>query len=186
MSTLAVSKFEWAMVKVWTFFLLVLQTYVLLNIIFEKDIISVNQFILDNNIFIEFHPFSFFFFDVKDIPTHNLLLQGLSRGGLYPWSSNNPQSNNLAPYVGEKFSFDHWQFGTTGWVVLLLKYCAVFLNPIICYSCLLKPQLSVLHVSKARVTGCTSVLLHQFMFFLCYYFSWLYGVLLSCPSPLCE
>jgi hypothetical protein len=47
----------------------------------EKNLISVNQFTHDNQVFIEFHPRCF---RVKDLCLGNLLLHGSSKGGLYP------------------------------------------------------------------------------------------------------
>jgi len=70
-----------------------------------KNLISVNQFARDNNVYLEFHPQ---FFCVKDCLTHHLLLQGPSKGGLYPWPSNNSSASNLAAFVGEKASVDQW------------------------------------------------------------------------------
>jgi hypothetical protein len=73
----------------------------------QKNLISVNQFTRDNHVFIEFHPN--FFFCVKDIPTRQLLLQGPSKFGLYPWPSSNASfSKSLAAFVGEKVSLDKW------------------------------------------------------------------------------
>jgi hypothetical protein len=50
----------------------------------EKNLISVNQFTHDNEVLIEFHPCCF---HVKDLRSVNSLLQGSSKGGLYPWPS---------------------------------------------------------------------------------------------------
>ena len=47
----------------------------------KKNIISVQQFACDNDVFLEFHPS---FFCVKDLATKNLLLQGRCHDGLYP------------------------------------------------------------------------------------------------------
>jgi len=72
----------------------------------QKNLISVNQFTRDNHVFIKFHPN---FFYVKDIPTRQLLLQGPSKFGLYPWPSLNASfSKSLATFVGEKVSLDKW------------------------------------------------------------------------------
>jgi len=70
-----------------------------------KNLISVNQFTKDNNVYLEFHPT---YFCVKDCLTHNLLLQGPSKGGLYPWPSNKSSASNLAAFVGERASVDQW------------------------------------------------------------------------------
>jgi hypothetical protein len=47
----------------------------------QKNLISVNKFTCDNQVFIEFHPT---FFCVKDLYTGTLLLKGPSKDGLYP------------------------------------------------------------------------------------------------------
>jgi hypothetical protein len=46
-----------------------------------KNLISVHKFTLDNDMFIEFHPF---YFLIKDHKTRKVLLPGPCRGGLYP------------------------------------------------------------------------------------------------------
>jgi hypothetical protein len=72
----------------------------------QKNLISVNQFTRGNHVFIEFHPN---FFYVKDLKTRQLLLQGPSKLGLYPWpSSHAPSSKSLAAFIGEKVSLDQW------------------------------------------------------------------------------
>jgi hypothetical protein len=47
----------------------------------HKNLISVHRFTLDNDTFIEFHPYFFF---IKDRKTKKVLLHGPCRGGLYP------------------------------------------------------------------------------------------------------
>jgi hypothetical protein len=47
----------------------------------SKSLLSVHKLVSDNDVFIEFHRH---FFCVKDTPTKKILLQGRSRGGLYP------------------------------------------------------------------------------------------------------
>jgi hypothetical protein len=72
----------------------------------QKNLISVNQFTRDNHVFIEFHPN---FFCVKDLHTRQLLLQGSSSAGLYPWpASHAPSSKSFAAYIGEKVPLDQW------------------------------------------------------------------------------
>jgi hypothetical protein len=46
-----------------------------------KNLISVHKFTLDNDMFIEFHPF---YFLIKDQKTRKVLLHGPYKGGLYP------------------------------------------------------------------------------------------------------
>jgi hypothetical protein len=47
-----------------------------------KNLISIQKFTADNNVFIEFHPSCFF---VKDHMSGKILHQGPSRNGLYHW-----------------------------------------------------------------------------------------------------
>ena len=45
-----------------------------------KPLLSVQKFCLDNNVYFEFHPRVFY---VKDFNTHEVLLSGQSKDGLY-------------------------------------------------------------------------------------------------------
>ncbi|KAK9062643.1 hypothetical protein SSX86_019831 [Deinandra increscens subsp. villosa] len=60
------------------------KTFTLENILhvpqIKHNLLSVQNFCLDNHVFFEFHPF---FFCVKDISTHTTLLTGPSKDGLY-------------------------------------------------------------------------------------------------------
>jgi len=71
----------------------------------EKNLISVNQFTKDNHVFIEFHPYCF---RVKDLHTGTLLLQGPSKGGLYPWPTSLPPRLSSHALVSEKVSLAQW------------------------------------------------------------------------------
>jgi hypothetical protein len=53
----------------------------------HKNLVSIHRFNLDNNTFIEFHPF---FFLIKDQATRKVLVRGPCRGGLYPLTSFAP------------------------------------------------------------------------------------------------
>jgi hypothetical protein len=70
-----------------------------------KNLLSVNKFTKDNNVFIEFHPT---FFCVKDIPTRTPLLHGPSKDGLYLWPFSRHSSTKPAAYHGEKVPMDRW------------------------------------------------------------------------------
>jgi len=103
---------EWAMAKVCIFQILAVDSYPLPFHLFplfhvpqiQKNLITVNQFTRDNHVFIEFHPA---FFCVKDLRTRQLLLQGLSKLGLYPWPSFAAASFwSPAAFLGEKVSLD--------------------------------------------------------------------------------
>jgi hypothetical protein len=69
-----------------------------------KNLISVHKFTLDNDMFIEFHPFYFF---IKDHKTRKVLLHGPCRGGFYPLPSSAFKLWNLIFNV-TRFSIDHW------------------------------------------------------------------------------
>jgi hypothetical protein len=71
----------------------------------ERNLISVNQFTKDNHVFIEFHPYCF---RVKDLHTGTLLLQSLSKGGLYPWPTSLPPRLSNHALVSEKVSLAQW------------------------------------------------------------------------------
>jgi hypothetical protein len=49
-----------------------------------KNLLSIQKFTFDNNVYVEFHPSCFF---VKDRISGKILHQGLSRHGLYYWFS---------------------------------------------------------------------------------------------------
>jgi hypothetical protein len=71
----------------------------------QKNLISVNQFTRDNQVFIEFHPS---YFCVKDLLSRKLLLQGPSKSGLYPWPTYHASSKSPVAFIGEKVSLDQW------------------------------------------------------------------------------
>ena len=58
----------------------------------QKNLVSVQKFTTDNDVFLEFHPT---FFCVKDLHTKNLLLQGRCQDGLYPLSSSTAQTYHV-------------------------------------------------------------------------------------------
>ena len=47
----------------------------------SKNLISVHKLTLDNDVFLEFHPYFFF---IKDQATRRILFKGPCHGGLYP------------------------------------------------------------------------------------------------------
>jgi hypothetical protein len=71
----------------------------------QKNLISINKFTHDNQVFIEFHPT---YFCVKDLKSRRLLLQGPSKGGLYPWPSRLSFSCSPSTLIGERVSVDQW------------------------------------------------------------------------------
>ena len=58
----------------------------------QKNLVSVQKFTTDNDVFLEFHPT---FFCVKDLHTKNLLLQGRCQDGLYPLPSSTAQTYHV-------------------------------------------------------------------------------------------
>jgi hypothetical protein len=68
----------------------------------HKNLISVHRFTLDNDIFIEFHPF---FFLIKDRRTRKVLLRGLCKGGLYPLPPSTSKFHKLV-FHAVKISVD--------------------------------------------------------------------------------
>jgi hypothetical protein len=60
----------------------------------HKILISNHHFTLDNDTFIEFHPF---FFLIKDRKMRNVLLHGWCKGGLYPFPSSASRIQRRTP-----------------------------------------------------------------------------------------
>jgi hypothetical protein len=58
----------------------------------HKQLVSIHRFTLDNNTFIELHPYSFL---IKDQVMKRVLLHGPCRGGLYPLHSISPTIQKL-------------------------------------------------------------------------------------------
>ena len=81
------------------------KSFVLKNILhvptITKNLLSVHQFTLDNNVFLEFHPY---FCLVKDNKTRHVLLKGTHKDGLYVLHS----IQKHYAYLGEKASTDIW------------------------------------------------------------------------------
>jgi hypothetical protein len=65
----------------------------------HKNLISVHRFTLNNNTFIEFHPY---FFLIKDRKMRKVLLRGPCKGGLYPL----PSHKQLLSAI--RLSLDRW------------------------------------------------------------------------------
>jgi hypothetical protein len=59
----------------------------------QKNLISVHRFTLDNDTFIEFHPF---FFLIKDQKMRRVLLCEQCKGGLYPLPSSASSLGSLS------------------------------------------------------------------------------------------
>lgn len=72
----------------------------------NKHLLSAHKFVSDNNVFIEFHADVFF---VKDKATKKTLLQGKSKGGLYPIPFS--RSSSITPHHASssvKVSSSRW------------------------------------------------------------------------------
>jgi hypothetical protein len=59
----------------------------------SKNLLSIHKLTLDNNAFMEFHPW---FFLIKDRDTRRVLGEGPCSGGLYPFSSTPTGSSKQA------------------------------------------------------------------------------------------
>jgi hypothetical protein len=70
----------------------------------HKNLISVQHFTLDNDTFIEFHPY---FFLIKDRKTKKVLLHRPCKGGLYPLPSSTSKFRKLV-FNAIKISVDRW------------------------------------------------------------------------------
>ena len=66
-----------------------------------KNLLSIHKFTLDNNVYVEFHPN---FCMVKNIQTHQLLMKGEHKDGLYLLHF----LQNSSSYIEEKASPDTW------------------------------------------------------------------------------
>ena len=77
----------------------------------SQNLLSVQKFTTDTNIFFEFHPKLFY---VKDQATRKTLLQGPIKDGLYPFPlfnkriSSNKRLNSPSAFVGERVSLPQW------------------------------------------------------------------------------
>jgi hypothetical protein len=70
----------------------------------HKNLISIHHFTLDNNTFIEFHPYFFF---IKDKKTKKVLLHGPCKGGIYPLPPSSSKFQRLVFHV-IKIPIDRW------------------------------------------------------------------------------
>jgi hypothetical protein len=68
----------------------------------HKNLIFVHRFTLDNDIFIEFHPY---FFVIKDQKMRRVLLHGPCKGGLYPPP---PSPSTKLVFSAIKIHIDRW------------------------------------------------------------------------------
>jgi hypothetical protein len=73
----------------------------------SKSLISVHKLVSDNDVFIEFHRH---FFCVKDTATKKIILQGRSRGGLYPIPFHRASSSTASRHASAsiKVSSRQW------------------------------------------------------------------------------
>ena len=76
-----------------------------------KPLLSVQKFYLDNNVYFEFHPRVFY---VKDLNTHEVLLSGQSKDGLYALTKSSVTSVPQAywsPYTSASADLWHRRLG---------------------------------------------------------------------------
>jgi hypothetical protein len=71
----------------------------------HKNLISIRHFTLDNDTYIEFHPF---YFLIKDRKRRKALLQGPCRGGLYPLPLSTSKFRKLV-FHDIKIPPDQWR-----------------------------------------------------------------------------
>jgi hypothetical protein len=72
----------------------------------SKNLAYVHHFCSDNNVFFELHPDVFF---IKDRETRKTLLQGNSRGGLYPLPCNSTTTTSVRQVLSaNKTPFTRW------------------------------------------------------------------------------
>jgi hypothetical protein len=70
----------------------------------HKNLISIHCFTLDNDTYIEFHPY---FFLIKDQKMKKVMLHGPCKGGLYPLPPSTSRFQKLV-FSAIKFSVDRW------------------------------------------------------------------------------
>jgi hypothetical protein len=70
----------------------------------HKNLVSVHRFTLDNDTFIEFHPY---FFLIKDRKMKQVLLRGLCKGGMYPLPSSTSKFCKLV-FNAIRISVNRW------------------------------------------------------------------------------
>ena len=73
----------------------------------KNNLISVSQFTLDNDVFIEFHAG---YFVVKDEATGTILLHGKTRDGLYPFPSTKQLSKSLQSFLCHHVPLEVWHY----------------------------------------------------------------------------
>ena len=71
----------------------------------SKNLISIHKFTNDTNTFMEFHPS---LFNVKDLDSRKLLVQGMSKDGLYPFPVSSNKHSPCFALLGERASLQHW------------------------------------------------------------------------------
>jgi hypothetical protein len=73
----------------------------------KKNLISIYQFCITNNVSIEFFPWCFL---VKDLLTGVVRAQGESKGGVYEWSGFNTTSSSPTAFSISKIAPINWHF----------------------------------------------------------------------------
>ena len=71
----------------------------------SKNLLSVHRIVSDNHVFIEFHRD---FFCVKDKATKKIVLQGRSRGGIYPVPFHRASSSSTRHAASVQLSSRQW------------------------------------------------------------------------------
>jgi hypothetical protein len=73
----------------------------------KKNLVSIYQFCVTNNVSIEFLPWCFL---VKDLLTGVVRAQGESKGGIYEWSGFNPTSPSPTSFSISKPAPINWHY----------------------------------------------------------------------------
>jgi hypothetical protein len=71
----------------------------------KKNLISVSQFMIDNNVYLEFYSS---FFSMKDEATGRVLLQGKPKNCLYIFLTSMTPINHPQTYLSQRAPLDVW------------------------------------------------------------------------------
>jgi hypothetical protein len=117
----------------------------------HKNLISVHQFTLDNDIFIEFHPY---FFLIKDQKTKKVMLHGPCKGGLYHLPPSSSRFRKLV-FSAIKIPAARWH-SRLGHPAHDIVRCVVSMNNLPCASFDLS--------SESMCDACACVKAHQLLY----------------------
>jgi hypothetical protein len=108
----------------------------------SRNLLSVKKLTIDNDVFVEFHPFHFF---VKDRLTRDILLSGRSHHGLYVLDAPTaPQA-----FTGVRAAPSQWHARLGHPATPVVRHVLLAMSFLLCPT--IKRLQSVMPVSKARV-----------------------------------